>query len=178
MPASGDCQGQHQSWNWGSHFSQTLLLALRLPLLLPFPLHFTPRKESFNFLSIFWFPGECFISLLLYCCVHRDVLAAQLCEPGERKVGEPQPTSTTVQRQGWGSPVAECNAWDKWELRSQYVINSQIMISFTVPVRWNSSTEFTKDSLDLCECIWGQYLAPYFYAKSLLQLSRNKGFTQ
>lgn len=62
MLASGDCQDEHQSWSRGCQVSQTL------PLQLPLLLH---RKESFNFLSVCQFPGECFVPLLLQCCVHR-----------------------------------------------------------------------------------------------------------
>lgn len=57
---------------------------------------------------------------------------------------EPWPPSSTVQRQGWGSSVVEFNAWDQWELRGQYVINSQILISVTLAVRWSKSTRIHK----------------------------------
>lgn len=56
-------------------------------------------------------------------------------------------------------------------------IKCQILISVTLVIKWNNSTEFTKGNVDVCDCIRGQYLAFYSHINKLFaQLSRSKGF--
>lgn len=135
-----------------------------------FILHIEKRVLIFWVISVSWRAFYTFTAVVP--CPQRH--AGCIVMWTSRKMRKLWPPSSSVQRQGWGPSIAEFNAQDQWELRRQYVINSWILISVILAVRWNNSSRIHKNTCIYVSVSGGSiWLHISMWTNSLPQLSRN-----